>query len=138
MTESDKFAFLYHVQAHPGNVENRFSSYDYSQHWMKIPLIKAWRGIFGDGLRDSKDAVEDLESKNYFVENKKIISKPMVLQTVIPGWSLSDKAEKFVDEMISIDEIAVEIIKWRLLNYGVNDYQSTAMLAKNVFKVWGE
>ena len=138
MTESDKFAFLYYVQAHPKHEDSSFSSSVYDGRWMKIPLIKAWRGVFGDGLRDSKEAVEELRDKNYFVEDKKTISKPLGLQTVIPGWSLSDKAEKFVDEMISIDEIAVEIIKWRLLNHGVNDYGSTAILAKNIYRIWGE
>lgn len=135
MTESNKFAFLYYIQSYPTYTT---VYYDELTHWMKIPLIKAWRGIFGDGLRDSKDEVEELHDKNYFVENKRVISKPLGLMREYPGWTLTDKAIEFIDEMISIDEIAVEIIKWRLLSGDINDYQSVNILAKNVFKVWGE
>lgn len=122
MNESQKFVFLYFVQSHP-----RYMDYNNEWTlWSKIPLIKHWRSIFDSGLKEAKDEVESLLYSDYFnAEGYR-------------EWYVSKKTEDFIDEMLCIDEIRVETLKWHLLSNGINDSDSVRALYRKVFLIWKE
>lgn len=133
MTESERFAFLFYIYENP---EYR-TGYSPDREWRKIPLIKTWRAIFGDGLKDSKEAVEELEALGYFQQDVVKSTGKFGDYVEMPGWTLTDEALDYLEQMLSIDEIQIEIIKWRLMSQSNEDLSQVARLSRRIKEIWG-
>lgn len=133
MTESERFAFLFYIYENPEYV----TGYSSEKEWRKIPLIKTWRAIFGDGLKESKEAIEELRNQDYFQEN--VVKSTGKFGDAIDwlNWTLTDKSLDYLEQMLSIEEIEIELIKWRLLSHSSEDLSQVFRLSRKIKDIWG-